>query len=869
MGGLPWIATRPDRRPPLRWPIFDAPRSARSHSPVPVLWRCPISALWTSRPASMSQPSALRSDAAVPAPPGVLSQYILKIVSRCDLSCDHCYVYEHSDQSWRRQPHTMSLRTVAAAASRIAEHATAHRLDAVRVVLHGGEPLLAGAAGLAAVAGELRRRLDPVTRLDLRMQSNGVLLTEEIAEVLATHGVAVGISLDGDRAANDRHRRYASGASSHMRVLRALALLRRPEYRPSFAGLLCTVDLANEPVAVYRALLAEEPPQIDFLLPHANWDRPPPRPPGAATPYADWLLAVHRVWTADGRPVPIRLLNSLLATAAGGTTRTEAIGLAAADLAVIETDGSFEQVDSLKSAYDGASATGLDVFRHPVDAVAVHPMITVRQAGLDGLCATCRACPVVHQCGGGLIAHRFRAGSGFDNPSAYCADLQHLIGGVTGSLDTALPASGRPVRGAPGDDSPGSDVLDPAVLDDLGTGYGTETSVRQLTEVHLAKTRALLVALSPAAAGHPLAGPAWDRLVQLDVTAAAAVNDVLAHPFVRRWAHRCMQTRALADLGRLAAVATAAAIRAGAIGELDVPLRDGLLTLPTLGALSWPDATGPVTVTAVPGGFRASAGGRTVTVPIAGLPLRPGPVDAWWGGPVQLQPEPVGSGVPPGGPTEPAGWRPARRAEDPAVLIEDVDPYRDSYRELVVAPRLSSAAAARWGAQLTAAVRRIDTTAGGYSPGVRELLRAVVPLRPDRRGRQRSAAAPSAFGAVALTPVRDDAALAVLLVHEVQHLKLGGLLNVCELVDRDDTRLLPVPWREDPRPAEGVLHGTYAHLAVADMWRRRPSVNAATHYRRYRDWTNSALDALLGLEVLTAAGKRFTARMRATLDSWS
>src|SRR5690606_32711664 len=138
--------------------------------------------------------------------------------------------------------------------------------------------------------------------------------------------------------------------SSHERVLRALALLRRPEFRPSFTGLLCTVDLANEPVAVYRALLAEEPPQIDFLLPHANWDRPPPRPPGAATPYADWLLAVHRAWTADGRPVPIRLLDSLLATAAGGTTRTEAVGLAAADLAVIETDGSYEQVDSLKSA---------------------------------------------------------------------------------------------------------------------------------------------------------------------------------------------------------------------------------------------------------------------------------------------------------------------------------------------------------------------------------------------------------------------------------------------------------------------------------------------------------------------------------------
>ncbi|MFI6133682.1 FxsB family cyclophane-forming radical SAM/SPASM peptide maturase [Micromonospora sp. NPDC051141] len=788
-----------------------------------------------------------------------MSQYVLKIVSRCDLSCDHCYVYEHADQSWRRQPHTMSPRTVAAAGRRIAEHATAHRLDVVRVVLHGGEPLLAGAAGLAAVANELRRRLDPVTRLDLRMQSNGVLLTEEIAEVLVTHSVAVGISLDGDRAANDRHRRYANGASSHERVLRALALLRRPEYRPSFAGLLCTVDLANEPVSVYRALLAEDPPQIDFLLPHANWDRPPPRPSGAATPYADWLLAVHRAWTADGRPVPIRLLDSLLATAAGGTTRTEAVGLAAADLAVIETDGSYEQVDSLKSAYDGAPATGLDVFRHPVDAVAAHPMIAVRQSGLDGLCATCRACPVVRRCGGGLFAHRFRAGSGFDNPSVYCPDLLYLVHGVSGGPD------------APADTGAEPDVLDPAVLDDLGTGYGTETSVRQLTEVHLAKTRALLVALSPATAGHPFAGPAWDRMVELDVTAPAAVADVLGHPFVRRWAHRCVRTPALADLGRLAAVAAAAAIRAGVPGDLDVPLRDGVLSLPTLGALHWPDATGPVTVTAVAGGFRARAGGRTVTVPVGGVPLPPEPlgVDAPSGGPVRLRPEPAGSGEPPRGAAPPPGWRPARRTEDPAVLIEDLDPYRDSYQDLPVAPRLSPVAAVRWAAQLTAAVRRIDTTAGGYAPGVRGLLRAVVPLRPDRRGRHRSATAASAFGAVAITPVPDDAALAELLVHEVQHLKLAGLLDVCELVDRDDTRLLTVPWRADPRPVEGVLHGTYAHLAVADVWRRRPGPEAAARHRRYRDWTLDALDALHGLGVLTAAGRRFTAGMRATLHGWS
>jgi len=72
-------------------------------------------------------------------------QFVLKIHSRCDLACDHCYVYEHADQSWRGRPTAISSEVVARAGERIAEHAREHRLAEVRVILHGGEPLLAGA----------------------------------------------------------------------------------------------------------------------------------------------------------------------------------------------------------------------------------------------------------------------------------------------------------------------------------------------------------------------------------------------------------------------------------------------------------------------------------------------------------------------------------------------------------------------------------------------------------------------------------------------------------------------------------------------------------------------------------------------------
>jgi uncharacterized protein len=45
----------------------------------------------------------------------------------------------------------------------------------------------------------------------------------------------------------------------------------------------------------------------------------------------------------------------------------------------------------------------------------------------------------VHRvCGAGHYAHRYRPGTGFRNPSVYCADLRRLIGHVRDRMATDL-----------------------------------------------------------------------------------------------------------------------------------------------------------------------------------------------------------------------------------------------------------------------------------------------------------------------------------------------------------------------------------------------------------------------------------------------
>ena len=217
------------------------------------------------------------SSAAVP-----LGQVVLKVHSRCDLACDHCYVYEAADQSWRRRPVVIHDDVVSQAARRIAEHAATHALPEVQVVLHGGEPLLAGRDRLRRIIAELHQALAGICRLDLRIHTNGVRLSEEFCELFAEYRVKVGISIDGDQAANDRHRRYANGRSSYRQVVQAITLLQAGRFRDLYAGLLCTIDVANDPLLVYESLMALRPPRIDFLLPHATWDHPPARKIGRA-----------------------------------------------------------------------------------------------------------------------------------------------------------------------------------------------------------------------------------------------------------------------------------------------------------------------------------------------------------------------------------------------------------------------------------------------------------------------------------------------------------------------------------------------------------------------------------------------------------
>lgn len=369
---------------------------------------------------------------------------VIKVAAHCNLNCSYCYEYNMGDESWRSKPRILSLQIARAIGQRIGEHCQSWGHSRFVVSLHGGEPLLARIEHIAQLVDAIRGEAGNGIVVDFGMQSNGMLLTPKVAEVLATLRFSVGVSLDGARLTNDRHRVTHNGRSSFDRTIAGIQALRAINRSGLFAGLLAVIDVAADPIHTFEFLATLNPPSIDFLLPHGNWNRPPvaKHQLDNVTPYADWLIPIFDAWfSGDGSNIEIRTFEEIIEHLAGGNGALETLGLAPVSLLTIGSDGNIEGVDTMKSVYPGAQDLGLNVETHSFDDALKHQMVSMRQSGIDALCSECSACAVVQTCGGGYMPHRYSTANGFRNRSVYCSDLYKLIAHIRAVLHASVRSS--------------------------------------------------------------------------------------------------------------------------------------------------------------------------------------------------------------------------------------------------------------------------------------------------------------------------------------------------------------------------------------------------------------------------------------------
>lgn len=349
---------------------------------------------------------------------------LLKVASRCNLDCDYCYVYKHADQSWRERPHFMSDAVIEQFGHRLREYRDFHKLEEFSITFHGGEPLLFGAARLATAAKKIGDIVGPAVKLDFSLQSNGTLLTEEVIDALESADIAVSLSLDGPREVHDRHRPAHGGASTFDATLVAVQRLTARNSR-IFSGVIAVIDPEVPPRDLFEFFAPLQLPRLDLLLPDATYERPPH---GRATQpmlYVNWVKEALSTWFTDFSSLPIRWFDALLGSRLGIASPTDAMGLGAVSLLVIDTDGSYTDHDVFKITMPSGGMLNRHLTNASFEEIGQHEAI--REHGfrltLPGLASECRSCPVVEACGGGSVMHRWHPQRKLNAPSIYCGEI--------------------------------------------------------------------------------------------------------------------------------------------------------------------------------------------------------------------------------------------------------------------------------------------------------------------------------------------------------------------------------------------------------------------------------------------------------------
>jgi uncharacterized protein len=388
----------------------------------------------------------------------------------------------------------------------------------------------------------------------------------------------------------------------------------------------------------------------------------------------------------------------------------------------------------------------------------------------------------------------------------------------------------------------------------LAVGRGGQEAISALAAAQYSKHVILLQGVLEAAREAGAAQAQWARLgwevleeVQRHDQHVAA--QVTRYPAVGAWAVRTLVRLGgdgegpVAEPSRLAAVAAVAAIQSGLEAEIPVPPVNGVVSLPSLGAVQVGGDSATV---------RSHAGRAEVR---------------WAHGRVEIPSE-----ARPGFP----GWLGLRRCQAGrlAPVIDDLDPFRMPAVP-GLASRLTDQEAGRWTDTLRRGWQVLETGHADIAAEIASAISVIVPMSESSHGHL-SSSSPDSFGAVAMSEPPEPITCASTLVHEVQHLKLGAILDIVKLTLPDDGRRYYAPWRTDPRPIAGLLQGAYAFLGVTDFWRRQRQLAAGPARRRadeefalWRAGTVRVIETLLSSGRLTLDGADFVRHMAGAARDWT
>jgi len=354
----------------------------------------------------------------------MLNTLVIKYAAPCNLNCSYCYEYNHGDDTWKSKPKKISLDVIEEIAKKTKNYLASKKSLNFNIVAHGGEPLLLPPKYLQETYEIFQNYLANLN-VNYSMQTNATLINKEYCEIFKKYNIRLGISLDGDKGANE-FRVDHKGNNTFERAVKGISILKNNKCMKNISGILSVINPNSNPKDVLDTFIETEIKMVDFLLPFLTHDSLDStlRDNIKSRTY-DWLNVIYNLWINNKKyhSLKIRIFEDALQSTLTLKPKTDWFSQKSLNYLVIESDGKIDLLDHLKVIGEKSTlfrSTDLNIKENELGAVIKISEDFINKLKIYEIPDDCKGCKWESICGGGYAPHRFSNAKDFNNKSFYC-----------------------------------------------------------------------------------------------------------------------------------------------------------------------------------------------------------------------------------------------------------------------------------------------------------------------------------------------------------------------------------------------------------------------------------------------------------------
>lgn len=267
----------------------------------------------------------------------------------------------------------------------------------------GGEPTLAGVDFFRRITDLQERYGRPGSRVSNGLQTNGTLMTPELAAHLAKYHFLTGISIDGPEDLHNRYRRRTDGGGTYSEVITGLEELKRNGAEVN-ALVLVTKGNVDKPEIVYRHL-KELGLFYHQYIPCVEYDEEgePLEYSIGGDEWGDFLSRLFEEWLRkDEHTVSIRNFDAVLQVLVNRQVAMCTMGRNCSDYFLIEHNGDVYPCDFFA---EPELLIG-NIHRHTWEELRKSPVCRKFGRQKCEWDSACGACNYLFLCAGDCVKHR-------------------------------------------------------------------------------------------------------------------------------------------------------------------------------------------------------------------------------------------------------------------------------------------------------------------------------------------------------------------------------------------------------------------------------------------------------------------------------